>query len=123
MSTTMMNRKLNYALVSLMLMYSATAWSQEATMATLNGRDEYRLSGSTECGEATLEATIKPGERFIASCELRSRVVGIGPDRRPILSDVKDCDVYLKSGISGSIPRDRIRLLPDEPLARLNFES
>ena len=31
--------------------------------------------------------------------------------------------VYLKSGISGSIPRNRIRLLPDEPLARLNYES
>ena len=31
--------------------------------------------------------------------------------------------VYLKSGISGTIPRNRIRVLPDEPLARLNFES
>jgi hypothetical protein len=27
--------------------------------------------------------------------------------------------VYLKSGISGTIPRNRIRVLPDEPLARL----
>ena len=75
-------------------------------MATINGQDEYQLSGSTECGgEATSEATIKPGERFIASC------------------GEKDCDVYLKSGIIGTIPRNRIRLLPDEPLARLNFES
>ena len=99
-----MNRKLNHALASLVLVYSATAWSQEATMATINGQDEYQLSGSTECGdEAT--STIKPGERFIASC------------------DEKDCDVDLKSGISGTIPRDRIRLLPGEPLARLNFES
>ena len=101
-----MNGKLNHALVSLILMYSATAWSQEATMATIEGEDGYTISGSTECGgEATFEATIKPVERFIASC------------------DEKDCEVYLKSGISGTIPRDRIRLLPDEPLARLNFAS
>jgi hypothetical protein len=53
-----MNRKLNHALTSLVLMYSATAWSQEATMATINGQDEYQLSGRTECGgEATFEAT------------------------------------------------------------------
>jgi len=103
-----MNRKLNHALASLVLMYSATARSQEirTTMATIEGKDGYHLSGSTECGgEATFEATIKPGERFIASCH------------------EKDCDVYLKSGISGTIPRNRIRLLPDEPLARLNYES
>jgi hypothetical protein len=31
--------------------------------------------------------------------------------------------VYLKSGISGTIPRNRIRVLPDEPLAKLNFDS
>jgi hypothetical protein len=86
-------------------MYSATAWSQEATMATINGR-EYQLSGSTECGgEASIEATIKPGERFIASCH------------------EENCDVYLKSGINGTIPRNRIRVLPDEPLAKLNFAS
>ena len=44
-------------------MYSATAWSQqadwrdkEATMATINGQDEYQLSGYTECGdEATFD--------------------------------------------------------------------
>jgi len=75
-------------------------------MATIEGEDGYTISGSTECGgEATFEATIKPVERFIASC------------------DEKDCEVYLKSGISGTIPRNRIRLLQDEPLARLNFES
>src|SRR5262249_55276504 len=83
------------------------AWSQETVMATLEGQGEYQLSGSTECGEASSEATstIKPGERFIASC------------------DEKDCEVHLKSGISGTIPRNRIRVLPGEPLARLNFES
>ena len=109
-----MNRKLNHALASLVLMYSATAWSQqadwrdkEATMATINGQDEYQLSGSTECGgEAT--STIKPGERFIA---------------RELSHGEGDWEVYLKSGISGSIPRNRIRLLPDEPLAKLNFET
>src|SRR5207249_3858194 len=102
-----MNRKLNHALASLVLMYSATAWSQEATMATIEGEDGYTISGSIECGgEAT--STIKPGERFIA---------------RELSRGEGDCVVYLKSGISGSIPRNRIRLLPDEPLARLNFES
>src|SRR6478672_5967249 len=117
-----MNRKLNHALASLVLMYSATAWSQEATMATINGQDEYRISGSTECGgEAT--STIKPGERFIAR-ELRGGVVGIGSDGKLILSGGEGYyEVYLKSGISGNIPRNRIRLLPDEPLAKLNYES
>ena len=116
--STAMNRKLNHALASLVLMYSATAWSQqadwrnkEATMATINGQDEYQLSGRTECShEATSEATstIKPGERFIA---------------REFSDGEKDWEVYLKSGISGTIPRNRIRVLPDEPLARLNYES
>jgi hypothetical protein len=102
-----MNRKLIHALLSVMLMYSATAWSEEARMATIEGQDRYQLSGSPECSEGPSEATatIKPGERFIASCH------------------EKDCQVYLKSGINGTIPRNRIRVLPDEPLARLNFES
>jgi hypothetical protein len=102
---------MNHALASLVLMSSATAWSQEATMATINNQDEYQLSGRTECGgEATFEATstIKPGERFIA---------------RELSDSEKDWEVYLKSGISGTIPRNRIRVLPDEPLAKLNFES
>ncbi len=102
-----MNRKLNHALVSLGLMYSATAWSQEATMATINGQDGYQLSGRTECGGGAT-STIKPGERFIA---------------RELSDGEKDWEVYLKSGISGTIPRNRIRVLPDESLARLNFES
>jgi hypothetical protein len=101
-----MNRKLNHAIASLVLMYSATAWSQEATMATINGQDEYTVSGETECGgEAT--STIKPGERFIAR----------GSDGE------KDWEVYLRSGITGTIPHDRIRVLPNEPLMKLNFES
>jgi hypothetical protein len=116
-----MNRKLNHALASLVLMYSATAWSQEAsiprsrdwrvsfiTMATIEGKDGYTMSGNTWCGRGEATSTIKPGERFIA---------------RELSDGEKDWEVYLKSGISGTIPRNRIRLLPDEPLARLNFES
>jgi hypothetical protein len=76
-------------------------------MATINGQDEYQLSGYIECGgEAT--STIKPGERFIA---------------RELSHGEGYWEVYLKSGISGNIPRNRIRLLPDEPLAKLNYES
>src|SRR5205823_1284537 len=102
-----MNRKLNHALASLVLMYSATAWSQEAVMATIEGPGEYTMSGSTECGGKAI-STIQPGERFIA---------------RELSDGEKDWEVYLKSGISGTIPRNRIRVLPDEPLARLNFAS
>jgi hypothetical protein len=63
------------------------------------------MSGSTECGgKAT--STIKPGERFIA---------------RELSYGKKDWAVYLRSGVRGAIPRNRIRVLPDEPLAKLNF--
>jgi hypothetical protein len=110
MATRAMNRKLNHALASLVLMYSATARSQEihTTMATIEGKDGYTMSGNTWCGRGEATSTIKPGERFIA---------------RELSDGEKDWEVYLKSGISGTIPRDRIRLLPDEPLARLNFAS
>ncbi len=86
------------------------AWSQsqETVMATLEGPAEYRMSGFIECG-GNVTSTIKPGERFIAS-ELR-------------LPNGEVWVAYLKSGISGNIPRNRIRLLPDEPLAKLNFEN
>lgn len=78
-------------------------------MAMIEGQGEYQLSGSTECGgEATFEATIKPGERFIA---------------RELPRGEGDWEAYLKSGISGTIPRNKIRVLPDEPLAKLNFDS
>jgi hypothetical protein len=61
-------------------------------MATIEGPGEYTMSGSTECGgKAT--STIQPGERFIA-CELSD--------------GEKDWEVYLKSGISGTIPRNRM---------------
>ncbi|MGI8821290.1 MAG: hypothetical protein ACR2ID_10565 [Chthoniobacterales bacterium] len=93
------------------LVYPTTAWSQEAVMAMLEGEDGYQLSGFTECDceadEADAKATsiIQPGERFIAR----------GSDGK------KDWGVYLKSGIRGTIPRNRIRILPGEPLAKLNF--
>ncbi len=101
-----MNRKLNHALASLVLMYSATAWSQETTMATIKGEGEYTIPGSTRCGRGETTATIKSGERFIA---------------RELSYGKKDWAVYLRSGVSGAIPRNRIRVLPDEPLAKLNF--
>src|SRR6266545_7132159 len=110
MATRAMIRKLNHALASLVLMYSATARSQEihTTMATIEGKDGYTMSGNTWCGRGEATSTIKPGERFIA---------------RELSDGEKDWEVYLKSGISGNIPRNRIRLLPDEPLAKLNFEN
>jgi hypothetical protein len=93
------------SVATLALVYSTTTRAQEATMATIKGQDEYQLSGRTECGgEAT--STIKPGERFIA---------------RELSYGEKDWEVYLKSGVSGTIPRNRIRVLPDEPLTKLNF--
>ena len=74
-------------------------------MATIEGEDEYTISGSTECGgEAT--STIKPGERFIAV---------------ELSYGKKDWAVYLRSGVSGTIPRNRIRVLPDEPLTKLKL--
>src|SRR6266508_203901 len=95
------------SLATLVLVYSTTTRAQETTMATIKGEDAYTLSGRTECGgEAT--STIKPGERFIA---------------RELSDGEKDWEVYLKSGISGTIPRNRIRVLPDEPLAKLNFAT
>jgi hypothetical protein len=93
------------SVTALVLFNPAKAWSEETVMATLEGPSEYTLSGDTECGgKAT--STIKLGERFIAS-----------------KCDEKNCEVYLKSGSRGTIARNRIRLLPGEPLARLNFEN
>lgn len=93
------------SVATLALVYSTTTRAQEATMATIKGEGEYTISGSTECSdEAT--STIKPGERFLA---------------RELSYGKKDWAVYLRSGVSGTIPRNRIRVLPDEPLAKLNF--
>jgi len=76
-------------------------------MATIKGNDGYTMSGSTECGgEAT--STIKPSERFIAV---------------ELTYGEKDWEVYLRSVVTGTIPRNRIRVLKDEPLAKLNFAA
>ena len=117
-----MNRKLNHALASLVLIYSATAWSQETTMATIKGEDGYTLSGETECG-GKASSTIKPGERFIAR-ELSYTIndLEVYPPQRTSGARVAgDWEVYLRSGITGIIPRNKIRVLPDEPLMKLNY--
>jgi hypothetical protein len=93
------------SLATLVLVYSTTTRAQETTMATIEGEDEYTMSGSTECGGKAI-STIKPGERFIAV---------------ELSYGEKDWEVYLSSGISGTIPRNRIRVLKDEPLTKLNF--
>src|SRR5262245_6672036 len=91
---------------TLALVYSPTTRAQEATTATIEGEGEYTISGSSWCGGGESTATIKSGERFIA---------------RELSYGKKDFAVYLRSGVTGAIPRNRIRVLPDEPLAKLNF--
>jgi hypothetical protein len=84
-------------------MYSATAWSQETTMATIKGEVGYTMSGETCDGRGEATATIRPGERFLA------------------YGEKDNWEVYLQSGIIGTIPRNRIRFLPNEPLMKLNY--
>jgi hypothetical protein len=93
------------SVATLALVYSTTTRAQEATMATIKGEDAYTISGSTWCGGKATSA-IKPGERFIAV---------------ELSYGKKDWAVYLRSGTEGTIPRNRIRVLPDEPLTKLNF--
>ena len=91
---------------TLALVCSTTTRAQEATMAAIEGKDEYTISGSSWCGGGEATSTIKSGERFIA---------------RELSYGKKDWAVYLRSGVHGAIPHNRIRVLPDEPLAKLNF--
>src|SRR5262249_51649844 len=106
-SVKQIRRLLFVSITALVLFNPARAWSQETVMATLEGPGEYQLSGDTECGgEAT--SAIKQGERLYPG----GLAYGEGY-----------WEVYLKSGIRGDIPGNRIRVLPGEPLARLNFES
>src|SRR5262245_37570586 len=100
-------RLLFVSITALVLFNPARAWSQETVMATIEGPGDYRMSGVTECG-GRATSTIQPDERFIA---------------RELSYGEKEWEVYLKSGISGTIPRNRIRILPGEPLAKLNFAS
>src|SRR5439155_6510459 len=113
MSTTMMNRNLIHAFASLALICPTTAWSQKEVMATINGSDAYTGSGYTPIKGDEVRITIKPGERFIAA---------------PRYSDFAQRGdtswrVYLKSGIECRIDRSRIRLLPEEPLMKLNYDA
>ena len=111
MSTTMMNRNLIHTFASLALICPTTAWSQKEVMATINGSDAYTGSGYTPIKGDEVRITIKPGERFIAA---------------PPYSDFKQDTswrVYLKSGIECRIDRSRIRLLPEEPLMKLNYSA
>src|SRR5438876_11464541 len=111
MSTTMMNRNLIHAFASLALICPTTAWSQKEVMATVNGSDAYTGSGYTYIEGDEVRITIKPGERFIAA---------------PPYADFEQDNswrVYLKSGIRGRIDRSRIRLLPEEPLMKLNYDA
>ena len=109
MSTTMMNRNLIHAFASLALICPTTAWSQKEVMATINGSDAYTGSGYTSIEGDEVRITIKPGERFIAA--------------PPYDPSEHAWRVYLKSGIEGRIDRDRLRLLPDEPLMKLNYNA
>src|SRR5882672_3058557 len=93
------------SVATLALVYSTTSSAQETTMATIQGGDGYTVSGSTMCG-GRVTSTIKPGDRFIAV---------------ELSYGKKDWAVYLRSGVSGTIPRNRIRVLPGEPLTKLNF--
>jgi hypothetical protein len=105
------------SLATLVLVCSATVQAQEkklaqlpeltAVMATINGQDEYKLSGRTGCYGEAMAATIKPGELFIA--------------RK--LPYYKDWEVNLKSGVDGLLPPTRIRVLPNEPLMKLNYDE
>jgi len=87
------------------------ALGPEEVMATINGSDAYTGSGYTYIEGEEVRITIKPGERFIAA---------------PPYSGFKQDNswrVYLKSGIRGRIDRSRIRLLPEEPLMKLNYDA
>jgi hypothetical protein len=103
-------RYLLASIAALALFHSAAKASEEC-MATINGLDAYTGSGYTPIKGDEVRITIKPGERFIAA---------------PPYSDFKQDTswrVYLKSGIECLIDRSRIRLLPEEPLMKLNYSA
>lgn len=86
------------------LVYPTTGSAQEAVMATVTGSEGYSESGPIEGDEVRM--TIKPGERFLAT---------------QLTYGEKGWQVYLMSGVTGIIPHDRIHVLPDEPLMKLNY--
>ena len=104
-----MTREFLTTVAALGLLYPTAGWSNEC-MATLKDPNGYTLVGSFLGGDDNeVTTTVKPGERFIAA----PPYAGLEQDNL--------WRVYLKSGIKGSIDRNRIRLLPDEPLMKLNF--
>ncbi len=97
------------SIAALGLLHS-TANASEECMATINGPTAVTLVGFLRSGDGKeITTTVKPGERFIAA--------------PPYDTGEKAWRVYLKSGIEGRIDRDRLRLLPDEPLMKLNFSA
>ena len=74
------------------------------SMATINDPDGYT---NVRDRDRKVIAKVKAGERFIAEPRTES----------------KQWEVYLKSGITGWMDRNRIRLLPDEPLMKFNYDA
>jgi hypothetical protein len=102
---------LHASIAALALLHS-TANAFEECMATLADPNGYTLAGSFLGGDDNeVTTTVKPGERFIAAPPY------VGLEQGNLWR------VYLKSGIHGMIDRSRIRLLPEEPLMKLNFSA
>jgi hypothetical protein len=99
------------SIAALGLFYSAANASEECR-AKINGLNAVTLVGFFPGGDGSeIRTTVKPGERFIAA----PPYAGLEQDNL--------WRVYLKSGIEGRIDRDRLRLLPDEPLMKLNYNA
>ena len=104
--------KAGYLLASiagLALLHSAANASEECR-ATIDGLEAVTLVGFFPGGDGSeITTTVKPGGRFIAA--------------PPYDPSEQAWRVYLKSGIKGRIDRDRLRLLPGEPLMKLNYSA
>ena len=104
--------KAGYLLASIaaLALFRSAASASEECMATINGLDAVTLVGFFPGGDGKeITTTIKQDERFIAA--------------PPYDTSEHAWRVYLKSGITGRIDRDRLRLLQDEPLMKLNYSA
>jgi hypothetical protein len=104
--------KAGYLLASIaaLAFFHSAANGSEECMATINGLDAVTLAGFFPSGDGSeITTRVKPGERFIAA--------------PPYDPSEQAWRVYLKSGIEGRIDRDRLRLLPGEPLMKLNYSA